>query len=405
MPAYRDLNTVWSNIKEFELQPIRQAALREVRIALVGASGAGRHTLGNQMRTDPAKPELHSTAPLAILDLEQAVGAEKADLIILVTDVNQTELTNELELVRKWIDVGKKLIIFCNKVDALGNGQVISQWVQWPGVEVLYGSAMDRSYLERDFVQTVLKLLPNQLLALGRMFPLFRLAIAHQLINEACLANATYALSTGLAEIVPVLALPLTLTDIVVLTKNQAFLVYRLGLLFGYSTYWQDYIREFGSVIGGGFAWRQMARYLVGLIPGWGIVPKVAISYSGTYVVGQSVLTWYQTGRHLGRKELNALYRSALTRGKQNAERLVARMPRPHLPRPKKKTPKQLPEGQVAPTKQPRQGRRKMKELPAPAAETIPAVKNCAKCSRSNATDANFCQYCGEKLEAINDKL
>jgi hypothetical protein len=158
-------------------------------------------------------------------------------------------------------------------------------------------------------------------------------------------------------------------------------------------------------VIGGGFAWRQMARYLVGLIPGWGIVPKVAISYSGTYVVGQSVLTWYQTGRHLGRKELNALYRSALTRGKQNAERLVARMPRPHLPRPKKKTPKQLPEGQVAPTKQPRQGRRKMKELPAPAAETIPAVKNCAKCSRSNATDANFCQYCGEKLEAINDKL
>ena len=260
-----------------------------------------------------------------------------------MTDVNQTEFTAELELVRKWIDAGKKLIIFCNKVDALGQGQVISQWVQWPGVEVLYGSAMDRSYLERDFVQTVLKLLPNQQLALGRMFPIFRVAIAHQLISEACLANATYALSTGLAEIVPVLALPLTLTDIVVLTKNQAFLVYRLGLLFGYSTHWQDYIREFGSVIGGGFAWRQMARYLVGLIPGWGIIPKVAISYSGTYVVGQSVLTWYITGRHLGRKELNALYRSALGRGKQTAERLAARMPHPHLPRPKKNAPEAAP--------------------------------------------------------------
>ena len=60
MPSYRDLNTVWSNIKEFELQPIRQAALREVRIALIGAPGSGRHTLGDQMRTDPAKPELHS---------------------------------------------------------------------------------------------------------------------------------------------------------------------------------------------------------------------------------------------------------------------------------------------------------------------------------------------------------
>ena len=398
MPNYRDLNTVWSNIKEFELQPIRQAALREVRIALVGAPGSGRHTLGDQMRTDPAKPELHSVAPLAILDLDQAGGAEKADLIILVTDVNQTEFADELVLVRKWIDAGKKLIIFCNKVDALGKGQVISQWVQWPGVEALYGSAMDRGYLERDFVQTVLKLLPNQHLALGRSFPLFRVAIAHLLISEACLANATYALSTGLAEIVPVLALPLTLTDIVVLTKNQAFLVYRLGLLFGYSTNWQDYIREFGSVIGGSFAWRQMARYLVGLIPGWGIIPKVAISYSGTYVVGQSVLTWYLTGRHLGRKELNALYRAALARGKQNAERLVARMPRPHLPRPKKKTPEQLPEGQVTATKRPRQGRHKTKVPPPPAAQPILPIRNCAMCGRSNAPDANFCQYCGEKL-------
>ena len=97
---------------------------------------------------------------------------------------------------------------------------------------------------------TVLKLLPNQLLALGRMFPIFREAIAHQLINEACLTNASYAFSTGLAEIVPVLALPLTVTDMVVLTKNQAFLVYRLGLLFGFSTRWQDYVAEFGSVIG-----------------------------------------------------------------------------------------------------------------------------------------------------------
>jgi len=295
--------------------------------------------------------------------------------------------------VRKWIDAGKKIIIFCNKVDTLGQGQVISQWVQWPGVEVLYGSAMDREYLAKDFVQTVLKLLPHQPLALGRMFPIFRQAIAHQLINEACLANASYAFSTGLAEIVPVLALPLTVTDMVVLTKNQAFLVYRLGLLFGFSTRWQDYIGEFGSVIGGGFAWRQLARYLVGLIPGWGIIPKVAVSYSGTYAVGQAVLQWYLTGRHLGRKELNTLYRSALARGKQNAEKLVRR-----LPRPKKRPPKQLGESKPAQLKPPRQKRGKAKEPTPPEAEPVPQVKNCPACGRTNAPDANFCPYCGEKF-------
>lgn len=393
MPSYRDLASVWGNIKEFELQPIRQAALRELRIVLIGAVGSGRHTLATQMRTDPLKPELHSQAPLMILELGEAAEADQADLVILVLDVAKTDIQAELELVRRRVDAGKKLLIFCNKMDALGEGQVISQWVQWQGVEVLYGSAMDRATLEREFVQTVLKLLPNQQLALGRMFPIFRTAIAHQLISEACLSNATYAFSTGLAEIVPVLAVPLTVTDMVVLTKNQAFLVFRLGLLFGFSTRWQDYLGEFGSVIGSGFIWRQLARYLVGLVPGWGIVPKVAVAYSGTYAVGQAVLNWYLTGRHLGRKELNALYKSALMRGRQNAEQLVKR-----LPRPKKRPPKQLPEGQTSQPKPKRLKRGRAKEQTASVEEPVPQVKNCPACGRTNAPDANFCQYCAEKL-------
>ena len=333
-----------------------------------------------------------------ILDLEATAETDRADLVILVLDVAKTDIQGELELVRRRVEAGKKMIIFCNKVDALGQGQVISQWVQWQGVEVLYGSAMDRAYLNQDFVQTVLKLLPNQQLALGRMFPIFRVSIAHQLISEACLSNATYAFSTGLAEIVPVLAIPLTVTDMVVLTKNQAFLVYRLGLLFGFSTRWQDYIGEFGSVVGSGFIWRQLARYLVGLVPGWGIIPKVAVSYSGTYAVGQAVLSWYLTGRHLGRKELNALYKSALARGKQNAEQLVKR-----LPRPKKRPPKQLPEGQTAQSKPKRLKRGKAKEQTAPPEEPIPQVKNCPACGRTNAPDANFCQYCAEKLPSLTE--
>jgi len=227
------------------------------------------------------------------------------------------------------------------------------------------------------------------------------------LINEACLSNSTYAFSTGLAEIVPLLTLPLTVTDIVVLTKNQAFLVYRLGLLFGFSTRWQDYVGEFGSVIGGSFLWRQLARYLVGLIPGWGIIPKVAVSYSGTYAVGEAVLQWYITGRHLGRKELNTLYRSALARGKQNAERLVAHMPHHRLPKPKRKVSQgQISEGSALPARKPRLGRRRPKALPPLLGEEqIPQITNCPICGRTNAPDANFCQYCGEKMTVAHIDL
>jgi uncharacterized protein (DUF697 family) len=209
---------------------------------------------------------------------------------------------------------------------------------------------------------------------LGRQFPLFRLAIAHQLINDTCFSNAAYTLSTGIAEVVPIFDVPLNIADLIVLTKAQAFLVYKLGLVFGFSTRWQDYIAEFSSVIGGGFLWRQTARFLIGLIPVWGIVPKVAVAYSGTYVVGNAVLQWYVTGRHLTRKQMHELSVQAFARGKALARGLLERARRPKLGRGKDK--KALP-------------------APLPAPE---AVQVCPQCGKDSARDAVFCQYCGQRL-------
>jgi uncharacterized protein (DUF697 family) len=222
--------------------------------------------------------------------------------------------------------------------------------------------------------------MPEKHLALGRQFPLFRVTIARQLINETCFSNAAYALSTGIAEVVPVLDLPLNITDMIILTKAQAFLVYRLGLLLGYTTRWQDYITEFGGVIGGGFVWRQLARMLVGLIPVWGIIPKVAVSYAGTYVVGNSVLQWYLTGRHLSRAQLNALYRQALAQGRTYAKTLAERLPKRRQAR--------LPSGQ------------KMAALPSGRRKRGP--KHCPNCGKINSKNASFCQYCGQPLEEPN---
>jgi uncharacterized protein (DUF697 family) len=166
----------------------------------------------------------------------------------------------------------------------------------------------------------------------------------------------------------------------VVLTKAQAFMVYRLGLALGFSTRWQDYLGEFGSVVGGGFVWRQMARMLIGLIPVWGIVPKVAVAYSGTYVVGHVVLQWYLTGRHISNQQMRALYMQALANGKKIAQSMVARLPRTRI------APK-LPRLHL--------GRRKVAQLPALSMQTCPA------CGKSNAPDANLCQYCGRIFQIV----
>ncbi|HEX9091818.1 MAG TPA: hypothetical protein VF831_10030, partial [Anaerolineales bacterium] len=331
MAGIKDLSSVWKNIKEIDLKPIRDAATNPVRIALVGEEGSGRHALAEQMRSDPARPEVHTQSPLVILLPSPSIEAPVAHLIIVLVDASRNEFQVEQTLVKTWCDAGKNVLVFINKIDFDDGNVTYEPLSGWQTSRILFGSVNDITYLQREFVPAVLELLPQLQLALGRQFPLFRVPIARQLISDSCFSNAAYSLSTGLAEIVPILDLPLNVTDMIVLTKSQAFLAYKLGLLVGFSTRWQDYVSEFGSVIGGGFLWRQIARQLVGLIPAWGIVPKVAVSYSGTYVVGNAILGWYLTGKNLSPKQLRALSTQSFTRGKEFARNLIEKLPKPKL--------------------------------------------------------------------------
>ena len=447
MAGIKDISSVWKNIKEIDLKPIRDSATNPVRIVLVGAQGAGRHTLAEQMRTDPARPGIHTQSTLALISIDAIVEAPIAHLIIVLVDATRTDFSEEQALVKKWCEAGKNVLVFINKIDLVGSNIVGDAQQGWLASRVIYGSVNDIAYLEREFIPTLLELLPLQHIALGRQFPLFRLTVARQLINEACFSNAAYSFSTGLAEIVPVLDLPLNVTDMVVLTKLQAFLAYKLGLLLGFSTRWQDYVAEFGSVIGSGFVWRQIARQLIGLVPGWGIVPKVAIAYSGTYVVGNAILGWYLTGRNLSPKQMRALYSQAFIRGREYARKLGEKIPRPRLGKQKRaklpasqnkpqltqgeimigtksspfseerslesadmqtvenpeqvvtsfdpgKVTNQVITGKSRPAKRLRINWRKKK-----GTASLANTRTCPQCGKTSSADAGFCQYCGIQFD------
>jgi uncharacterized protein (DUF697 family) len=370
MPKLTEVTNVWKNIQEIDLRPIREAAEQVIRIAIVGEAGTGRQALGNHMRCDPSRPEVKTHTPVLISEPKSSDGVSEADLIIVMVEATATDFSPEEELVQTWLAAGIPVLVFYNHQDDPQETLALDQWVDWGTAGVVYGQVNDPAFIVDEFVPAVMALLPDRLLSLGRHFPLFRVPVTRKMINETCLANAAYALSTGLAEIVPILDLPLNVADIIVLTKAQAFLVYKLGLVVGYSTRWQDYVAEFGSVLGGGFLWRQIARQLVGLIPVWGIIPKVAVAYSGTYVVGQVVLQWYLTGRHITRQQIRELYAGAFARGKAAAQGLLEKAPRPRLKR------------------------GEQKQLPLPA-----EIRKCPDCGRDSAADAQFCQYCGQSLE------
>lgn len=414
MATLKNLTNIWRNVREVDLRPIREEALSEIRLALVGEAGSGRHALAEQLRRDPARPGLRTSTPLIIATPDAAEQAASAELIILLVNPAAPDIAPMQALAHQWTNAGKKVIVFynCSTVpvhEENAESAYLDVELVWDAQRVFVGAVDDITFLQKEFVPAVMRLLPDRLLCLGRHFPLFRVPVAHELINDTALMNAAYALSTGLAEIVPVLDIPFNIADMVVLTKAQAFLVYRLGLTLGFSTHWQDYLAEFGGIIGGGFAWRQLARSLVGLIPVWGIVPKMAVSYAGTFVVGHTILRWYLTGRHISARQIREMYRQAFAQGKAVARNLLAKTRRPETRRlkpPRAERPRL------------RLGRRKDQALPSPARQEQPAgdastpsesagaltTKHqiCPDCGKPSAADARFCQYCGRGLGITN---
>ena len=320
MASVTDIKTIWDTLKEVDLAPLREEALRGVNITLVGEPESGRSALAARMRRDPDHPEMVTQTPVMLLDLNQASQVWSADLVVLLINAKKNDFKLERAAADSILASGKDVLVLVNRYSQANNDRSFSIWADWDTRRIVYADVDDAEALMASFVPVVAEMLPHKLLGLARHFPLFRVPIAVQLISDTCISNAAYSFSTGLAEMVPVLGIPLTVADIFVLTKMQAFMVYKLGLALGLSTHWQDYIAEFGGVLGSGFLWRQAARSLVGLIPVYGIIPKVAISYAGTYVIGQVILRWYLTGRHIDKAQMKALYREALGRGKALAK-------------------------------------------------------------------------------------
>jgi uncharacterized protein (DUF697 family) len=331
MSILKDFTNIWRNVREVDLRPIRKQALYQVKIALVGEPGSGRQILADQLRRDPRRTGAVTQTPLIVADLHAAHTADDADLIFLLLRAAEPGMEQLRDLAHGWHSGGKKVFVFYNTSTSITQHHSPNIDAVWNAAHVFAGPIDDPEYLINEFVPPILEHVPDLHLSLGRHFPLFRVPIAEELINDTSFSNAAYILSTSLAEMVPALGLPVNIADMVVLTKSQAFLVYRLGLLVGFSTRWQDYVSEFGGVIGGGFVWRQLARGLVGLVPVVGAVPKVAVAYAGTFVIGHVVLRWYLTGRHVTKQQVKEIYKQAFSRGKLIARNLIARAPGPKL--------------------------------------------------------------------------
>lgn len=162
-------------------------------------------------------------------------------------------------------------------------------------------------------------------LALGRSFPALRQMAAMQIVNMTSRVNGQFALASNLPALVPIVGGMLAAgADTIVLTKNQLMMIYKLAAIHDrdLDNRFRIY-QEMVPVVGAGLFWRTVARDLAALMPfAAGAVPKVAIAFAGTFAAGMAAHVYYQEGKRVDRRRMRQFYRSALQQLKDRPDLL-----------------------------------------------------------------------------------
>lgn len=205
------------------------------------------------------------------------------------------------------------------------------------GAERQYAPEGSLIYTLKDFgglvptLERILEDRPEWQMALARNFPLLRKSVATRLIHQTSVVNAEFALLTGITSAFPPTSILLpvnAISDIVVLTKNQAMLALRLAAIHDLPV---DYIKrskELAPILGNAFGWRAVAREIVGMIPFGGFVVKAMIAYAGTATIGNAAQFYYETGESLSREQLKTIYQNAYIASKSTVQSLAQRVKR-----------------------------------------------------------------------------
>jgi hypothetical protein len=161
-------------------------------------------------------------------------------------------------------------------------------------------------------------------LALSRQFLAFRKPVIDGIVQSVARENAMFVVATALPNVIPsAMELPWALgefaSDTAFLTGNQIRMAFLIGAACGSDIGLAAQKGAVLSIIASAFGWRALARELAGKIPlGEGLIPKGAIAYAGTFVVGKAIQRFHN-GNPLTRNEREQVYREALDHGKNVA--------------------------------------------------------------------------------------
>ena len=321
---WNDFGSVWKTVREVDVMAIRREAEHDVVLACVGDRAA--LTQAHELLLDG--PDLYPSpfAALGFVPLDQVHERERliteADLLVVMLHADVTLAPAEIAGLQRLeaLSPRRRLLVLVGEPAAPERS--VLRRLDEGSTLVLRPRAADA----RDRLSgAVLDALPSdRRLAATRRIPGLRPHYAHKLTTEVSLSNGAFVVASGLPGLVPVLNIPIAAADTVVLTKNQAMMVYRLALAFGAPPEFRRRMIEITPVIGAAVMWRQVAGGLVGLIPGYGIVPKTAVAFAGTWITGSAAELYYSTGL-VSKDDLRRFSEEAVARARAMAGEMARR--------------------------------------------------------------------------------
>jgi uncharacterized protein (DUF697 family) len=294
----------WDALREINPNELRTEIEQSVTVGFFGRSGSGRRSLSRALLGVDSAELAGRGISINEVDGAAVTAAGKLDVAFLVIDATEPDWAPERRIAAQLGTLGSPFFIVLTHADQLpspsqGAPALRSQFPGHPPELMAVVDARNADETRARLLGRLLQTVPNSRLALAHRFPALRRPISEDLIREASRVNAQFALMSSLPALVPVLGMFLGgMADILVLTKNQAMLVFKLAAIHGRDISDRVAIlKEIMPVIGSAFLWRTAARTAIGLAPApISALPKAAVAFLGTYTVGQAARYYYERG-------------------------------------------------------------------------------------------------------------
>lgn len=275
----------WRLTRELDINGLRDTLERSVTVRVLGSDLGAAQRLARLIEPDP-------TAQEVTVGLLGSPERERADLYVVAVsgtlDADQRRRLSDLS-------VGDVPLVLVQS-DAAADLLVLG--IPEDRVVTLNAAEGDDETRDRLF-KVLVRAAPEVLLSAGRRHPLLREPVADHLIRDTSRVNAQFAAISSLPANIPLVGgLVGDMADVLVLTKNQVVLLFKLAGLYGRDLRLRrQLLLEILPVVGGAFFWRTTARAAVGLLPPLlSLVPKTLVAFTGTYVVGQMARFYFRSG-------------------------------------------------------------------------------------------------------------